>query len=115
MQEGKALEHIALIKNNQDTVDKVFLNLQPELWNKDRTMLTLWLDPGRIKRDLQPNKMMGEPLQLASNYQLVIGQDWRDVDGLSLKQVYHKNFMVAQRDTLSPNPDLWKIQVPKAG
>ena len=40
-----------------------FLDLQPELWNAEGTVLTLWLDPGRIKRDLIPNKELGIPLK----------------------------------------------------
>ena len=56
MQEGVSAEHICLVKGEKDTLKNVFLDLQPELWNHDRTMLTLWLDPGRIKRDLQPNR-----------------------------------------------------------
>ena len=60
MREGQALRHIELLKNNRDTLPGVFLDLQPELWNVDRTTLTVWLDPGRIKRDLQPNGPIGK-------------------------------------------------------
>src|SRR5512138_3015114 len=35
MKEGEALQHIAVIKNDRDTLPDVFLDLQPELWNKD--------------------------------------------------------------------------------
>ena len=66
MQEGQALENITVIKNGKDTIPSIFLDLQPELWNKERTILTLWLDPGRIKRDLQPNKKLGLPLELGA-------------------------------------------------
>ena len=34
----------------------IFLELENELWNPEHTQLTLWLDPGRIKRDLIPNQ-----------------------------------------------------------
>lgn len=115
MQEGHALKYIQLIKNDMDTVRSVFLDLQPELWNTDRTLLTLWLDPGRIKRDLQPNKMMGEPLQKGARYHLLIQPDWQDVNGASLKQMYQKDFVVVQRDSLSPDITKWAIQVPKSG
>ena len=62
MREGQSDKYISLIKNGKDTLPDVFLNLQPELWNEDRTVLTVWLDPGRIKRDLQPNLKLGNPL-----------------------------------------------------
>lgn len=115
MQTGKALKQLVLIKDTRDTLENVFLDLQPELWNQDHTLLTLWLDPGRIKRDLQPNQQLGEPLQLAGHYRLYIRPDWPDTEGLILKQAYQKIFVVTHRDSLSPDPTQWQIQLPKAG
>ena len=114
MREGEALEHIYLLGENNDTLRDIFLDLQPELWNPERTVLTLWLDPGRIKRDLVPNQQMGKPLQAGRVYTLVISNDWKDVQGLALKQSYRKRFHVAARDSISPNPKQWQITVPKS-
>ena len=51
MSEGAAIRNISVLyKNTGDTIAGTFLDLQPELWNEDNTLLTLWLDPGRIKR-----------------------------------------------------------------
>lgn len=115
MREGQSLQHIAVLKNGSDTVPEVFLDLQPELWNHDRTMLTLWLDPGRIKRDLQPNQRLGEPLENGATYRLMIFGDWKDTQGTSLPQDYQKDFFVTSRDSLSPDPEHWTIRVPEAG
>ena len=52
MVEGTSLDHITLIRSDGDTMKGTFLDLHPELWNAESTVLTLWLDPGRIKRDL---------------------------------------------------------------
>jgi hypothetical protein len=112
MQEGKALEYIVLLTHEHDTAKLVFLDLQPELWNNDRTMLTLWLDPGRIKRDLQPNKQMGPPLHKDVHYQLVISKDWMDTEGNSLSQPYKKDFVTVIRDSLSPDIESWAIHLP---
>jgi hypothetical protein len=115
MQEGQALENIAVIKNGKDTISSIFLDLQPELWNKERTILTLWLDPGRIKRDLQPNMNLGSPLEQGTSYQVVINQGWRDAEAVSLATAYHKDFVLGVRDSLSPNTGSWTIYSPKAG
>ena len=115
MQEGYALENIVVIKNGKDTIPSIFLDLQPELWNKERTVLTLWLDPGRIKQDLQPNKKMGLPLQQNASYQIIIEQDWRDTEGDSLAYIYRKEFIVGSRDNISPDVERWMIHIPKAG
>lgn len=115
MREGEAVKHIYLIKKGSDTLSNIFLDLQQELWNNDRTMLTIWLDPGRIKRGLQPNKLLGPPLQKNENYQLVINKDWLDEEGVSLAQEYRKNFFTITRDSISPDPQRWTINIPKTG
>lgn len=112
MQEGDIIQHIQLIKDGRDTMSSVFLDL--ELWNNERTMLTLWLDPGRIKRDLQPNKLLGPPLRKGSAYQLIIDKDWQDTEGILLKQNFTKNFFAGPHDSFSPDEELWTIATPKS-
>jgi len=115
MRVGQSLKYIDILKNGVDTIPDVFLDLQPELWNYDGTMLTLWLDPGRIKRVLQPNRKLGVPLERESAYQLVISADWIDTQGATLRQSYTKQFFVIQRDSLSPDPLKWTINAPEGG
>lgn len=115
MRESEALQHIALLNDNNDTLSGVFLNLQPELWNKERTVLTVWLDPGRIKRDLVPNLQMGSPLQNGQRYSLAVSNKWKDVQGLPLRQSYNRKFLAGPRDTNSPQPQRWEMNLPEAG
>jgi hypothetical protein len=112
MREGEALQHISLINDRNDTLPYVFLNLQPELWNKERTTLTIWLDPGRIKRELIPNLKMGNPLKKGSVYRLTISNKWKDAQGLPLQQYYSKEFIVYNRDSVSPLPQNWLLNIP---
>jgi hypothetical protein len=114
MREGEALQHIHLLDDGGDTVPNIFLDLQPELWNKERTALTVWLDPGRIKRDLIPNRQLGNPLKKAKRYSLNIDGRWKDAQGLPLKQSYTKGFIVSTRDGTSPQPEKWVINIPVA-
>jgi hypothetical protein len=113
MREGQALKHITLLKNGTDTVPGTFLDLQLELWNKDYTLLTLWLDPGRIKRDLQPNKLLGVPLESAASYALVVGSGWADVRGAVIGEDFRKDFFVAARDSVRPDVKQWTLKKPK--
>ncbi|MGB8191416.1 MAG: Ig-like domain-containing protein [Chitinophagaceae bacterium] len=115
MQEGDALENIVVIRNEKDTLSSVFLDLQPELWNKERTILTIWLDPGRTKRDLQPNKAMGSPLQTGNHYEVLVKPGWMDAEGAELASGYRKHFCVTVRDNQSPDPQLWTIHSPRSG
>ena len=115
MREGQALKYITLIKNGADTVLGTFLDLQPELWNRDYTLLTLWLDPGRIKRDLQPNQRLGAPLEHAASYTLVVRSGWADTRGVVIAEDFIKNFLVAARDSIRPDLKQWSLKTPKSG
>lgn len=115
MREGVSAQHIALVKNGGDTLSNVFLDLQPELWNHDRTMLTVWLNPGRIKRDLIPNQQEGPPLVPGEKYEILIKPGWQDATGDSIASAFQKKFVTIIRDTISPDESLWTIEEPKAG
>lgn len=114
MVEGSSLSHITLVRSDGDTMNGTFLDLDPELWNTDGTVLTLWLDPGRIKRDLIPNKELGAPLQTNERYTLYVDKSWQSKKGLSLRQTRSKTFITGPRDDVSPSPSLWKVEVPSA-
>jgi hypothetical protein len=114
MIESRSANYIKLVKNGTDTLHDVFLDLQPELWNEDRSVITIWLDPGRIKRDLQPNLKLGAPLQQFVKYQLVVSKQWKDIDGRGLEKNYTWTFVTGFRDSISPDPVNWKMHLPKA-
>jgi len=111
MREGESLRHVHVLKNGKDTMN-VFLSLDPELWNTNSTQLTLWLDPGRIKRELIPNKSQGIPIEHGNQYTLVISENWLDKQGLNLKEDFTKSFFVTSRDSLSPETSTWTMDVP---
>ena len=115
MVEGHSLEYISLLNQQGDTLPRTFLKLQPELWNAEKTILTLWLDPGRIKRDLQPNKLLGTPLTQGERYKLVVSNQWPDDRGTMLAQNYTKNFVVTTRDITSPSTKNWQLITPQKG
>ncbi|OOG77481.1 Ig-like domain-containing protein [Algoriphagus sp. A40] len=115
MREGESTAHVTLLNSKLDTLKGAFLDLQPELWNEDQTLLTLWLDPGRIKRDLVPNLEMGAPLEMGESYHLIISEKWKSKSGESLNESYTKDFTVTARDSISPVPTSWIVGAPKAG
>ncbi|MBE7172616.1 MAG: Ig-like domain-containing protein [Williamsia sp.] len=113
MQEGEALHHTYLLNERADTISNIFLDLQPELWNRERTALTIWLDPGRIKRGLIPNERMGNPLKQGARYTLLVDAGWKSAGGLPLRQVFKKSFYVNGRDSSTPVPSQWKLALPR--
>lgn len=108
MREGQAKDYMYVLKNKKE-IPSTFLNMDPELWNKDRTILTVWLDPGRIKRDLQPNQKLGPPLEKGNRYNIHVNQGWEDEDGLLLRAGFHLDFIADDRDEQSPDPAKWTI------
>lgn len=115
MSEGVAYRHIHLIDERGDTVYQPFLPLQPELWDEDRKRLTLWLDPGRVKRDLGPNREHGAPLLPGQQYQFYLSKNWVDIKGNALIQNFTHSFYVSSPDREKPTPDHWQISRPSAG
>lgn len=114
MMEGRSLAHITVLQNG-DTLAGTFLDLQPELWNKEGNTLTLWLDPGRIKRDLIPNQEMGTPLVSGKKYTLHISSDWKSKEGAALQTSYSKTFVSSSRDEIIPSVDDWSLSLPSSG
>jgi hypothetical protein len=114
MRENVSAKYVQLLHDGRDTLNGVFLDLQPELWNEDRTVLTLWFDPGRIKRDLQPNQRMGNPLEENKHYTLFVSKAWTSAQGLPLQQDFKRSFIAGVRDSLSPDPAHWQLGLPAA-
>lgn len=115
MQEGHSLQYIKLTDGKGDSLPGIFLEMPSELWNPGRTMLTLWLHPGRIKRGLQPNKLLGPPLVKGRQYAVVISKQWPDEEGETLAQEYTKKIITVPEDRQSPSVDKWQIIPPVAG
>ena len=113
MQEvGNILDYITIINKTKDLEEEVFLNLESELWNKEHTILTLWLDPGRIKTDLIPNKEKGLPILDGNRYALTISKELKSAKGIPIATDYIKNFKVTKRDKQKPSLTDWKLTVP---
>ena len=104
---GQSYRHISITENGK--LIQPFLELEAELWNYDKTVFTLWLDPGRIKRDLAPNILEGNPLTKGKTYELTILQSWKDQHGTELLNEFHTIFVAGDRDEQLPNVHNWKI------
>ncbi len=110
-----ALDYIEVFNVTDSISTSIFLELQNELWNENHTELTLWLDPGRIKTDLIPNRTQGLPLEEGKQYQIRILSSWTDAQNNKLDKDYIKNIYVAKKDRTKPSVDQWSIIVPTSG
>ncbi|WP_020533308.1 Ig-like domain-containing protein [Flexithrix dorotheae] len=110
---GHSLEHIKLYNQKGEPEENAFLHLDPELWDPSGKRLTIWFDPGRIKRDLSPNLQYGVPLRVGEKYTLQISTAFKDIQGNRLHQSFEKTFVVGKADRSSPKPENWEITYPE--
>jgi len=112
-----AEKHIQLRDEKGAVVEKAFLIAAggQELWDPEHTRLTIFFDPGRIKRDLTPHEALGLPLQEGHSYSLTIDSTLRDARGLPLARPFVKTFRVGSMDRVLPRAQSWRVSAPKAG
>jgi hypothetical protein len=113
MRRGHIYDHIHLRTAAGKEVDLPFLEIDEELWDPGMTRLTLFIDPGRIKRGVQPLEELGPALEAGKRFTLEIDRDWEDATGSPLREPYRKSFEVVRADREPPNPAQWKIRSPQ--
>ncbi|MFT4541131.1 MAG: hypothetical protein ACI841_001792 [Planctomycetota bacterium] len=109
MRRGEAYRHVRLLDDEGDEVSGAFIEIEPELWNFDRTRLTLLIDPGRIKRGLLLHESMGPVLYPGRDYVIEVDSAWRDGRGAPLLAGMQHSFSTIGADLQSPAPFVWKL------
>lgn len=114
MQEMDILKHIKLTNEEGKNITGVFFENQYELWNENRTEVTLIVDPGRVKLGLFANNTMGRAFDVGKKYTLTVDKDLMDFDDQKLEQNFTKTFVAIGEDMLPPKTEQWKLSLPKA-
>lgn len=115
MNRGHIYDHIHLISASGKEIELPFLEIDQELWDPTMTRLTLFIDPGRIKRGVRPLEELGPSLERGKRFTLEIDQGWTDGNGNPLKHPFRKQFRVSPPDREPPNPLRWRVHAPRAG
>ncbi len=115
MSRGGIYQYIHLRTENDEDVELPFLEIDEELWDPTMQRLTLFIDPGRIKREVKPLDDIGPALQAGHAYTLTIDADWPNAQGKPLAASYEKRFRVAEADRSEIDPKAWKMSSPQAG
>jgi len=115
MSRGIAYQHVHLYDAENQSVDLAFLEIEQELWDSESRRLTIFFDPGRVKRELVPNEEVGTPLREGQSYRLVIDASWSDAKGKPLTAEFEKPFEVSEPDYDPPETKTWTIEPPPAG
>ena len=115
MSRGEAYQHVHLIEEASGAeVEHPFLELGEELWDPAGRRFTLFFDPGRVKRGLQPRELFGPALEEGKSYRLVIDSEWPDAEGRPLLKDFSKHFRVGPPDMSQPQVANWTVAPPAA-
>lgn len=107
------LEKIRLIDAQGNDIHGAIFNNVYELWDQNQELLTLLLDPARVKTGLEANKSMGRALRSGNTYQLII-EGLEDINHQKMKERFVKEINIVGADTIAPATDLWVIKTPRA-
>jgi hypothetical protein len=114
MLNGEAWQHLQLLDQQNKPIDLAFLEIDQELWDRDRKRLTVLFDPGRIKRGVLPRDEIGAALEAGKSYTLQISPAWRDEERMPLVAAYRKVFTVVEEDRTAIDPKRWTVSIPSA-
>lgn len=114
MQEMGILNHIKLTNKEGENITGVFYENQYELWDINRTKVTLIIDPGRVKTGLSANRLMGRAFVEGEEYTLTVDSLLLDFNDQQLARSFSKTFVAVKEDRTPPRVELWHYNVPKS-
>jgi hypothetical protein len=114
MRRGHAADNIEVLGSDGRPTPDVLYRAPVELWDGSMTCLTILFDPGRLKRGVGPNRVLGPPLEVGERYTLAISSGMIDIHGRPLRQGFRKSFTVSEavREAIAINN--WMITPPSA-
>lgn len=112
MGRGYVADHIRLVDADGRLIAGALLPADHELWDADRTRLTVLLDPGRIKRGLLSH---GYALDEGGTVQLVVDQGFRDAHGQELAAPGSRRYTVGADERRQIDPERWARNTPREG
>ena len=115
MSRGEWKRHVHLLDSDSKAVEAPFLQTLAELWDPGYQRLTIYFDPGRIKRGLIPNEELGPPLVEGKMYTLVIDREFADGDGIPLKEGVNKSFRAGPAIRKRLSAAQWHVRTPRTG
>ncbi len=115
MREGEASKHVELVDERGQVVEGAFLRREEELWNPERTRLTLLFDMARVKHSIRRRLEVGPVLRAGRTYTLRVSPDWHDARGGNLVRGVNQRFSTGPEDFSPVEPRQWGLRAPAIG
>jgi hypothetical protein len=115
MSRGYAADHVRLVDDGGKTVKGALLPADHELWDADRTRLTVLLDPARIKRGLISHRQDGYALRSGTSIRLLVDEGFRDAYGEELAAAGLRRYSVGNDELRPIDPSQWTVTIPRRG
>ncbi len=111
--EASIYDHLHFITKKGDTLSNATLFLKNPLISEQGKLLTIWVEPGRQKRELKPNQKLGTVFVPEKEYTLAISKTIKDQSGIPMNKSFQNTFMISEADRTKPNIKKWKLLPPK--
>lgn len=110
MREGEFSNYIEVVHTDTGKqIPLVFFDSFYELWNQDRTRLTLLVDPGRVKTGLTANADLGRAFIAGEQYSVNVKPGWLSMGGVAVEKEYSHGFIAIPQMRTAINPDNWNV------
>lgn len=111
----KIYDHISFLDQDGKSIDRSILNISAGLLSPDGTLLTVWIEPGRQKQLLGPNKRLGSVFEPNQQYTLLIDSTLKDNQGYQIASDVQHLFTTTEADRTKPSLDDWLVDPVQAG
>jgi hypothetical protein len=108
-------DYVTIVDPQGAEMHGALLPLDSDLWNGEHTRFTILFDPGRVKRGILPNRVMGRPLRPGDAFTLVVRREWPDAHSKPLASEFRKDYRVGPPIERPLSIARWRIAPPVAG
>ena len=115
MSRGSGTKFVHLVDHEGKEVPDAILAAYGDLWNDATTRLTVFFDPGRVKRGVGPNVRMGRAIVEGRRYAITVDAAWKDAQGQALAAPFKREFTAGPALYQALSATDWKISAPRAG
>jgi hypothetical protein len=115
MARGQGVKYVHLLDEADHEIPDAILAAYADLWNPAATRLTVFFDPGRVKRGVGPNMALGRAIVAGRRYTIAIDAAWPDAQGQPLTAPFRQAFTAGPAAYRALETTSWRWTVPPAG